>query len=761
MRIPGFRAHVFAGLAVCLLVASAAANEEDAGALEQGAAAAARSGELREAALLYREAADAWQAADDPAGRFRSLLRLGELERDLGRTRDGIETLQRALALAEADLDPGFVVAARGALGSAWLAAGDTGTAISELERAETLARESSAPSEGAVAHELGRALEAAGDTGPARDAYERAANIAAEAGNRSLTFRSLTNRAHLSAGSIDAGEAEADVAAARAAGLGLRPSHDHAYGWVRLGRSGMALATRSPEKQAPLEAGADADLGRALAMAEAIGDDPARSWALGTRAELRRRQGKDADARPLARSALQAARATSDPDAELRWVSLLGRIEADAGDGDAAIEHLTRATELMSERRVSRASAGPAVASADAAAVFLSLTDQLLRRASAETDPVRALTDRTRAQNTMERLKATELRDYFRDDCVDAYRKRIQNPAAASPTAAIVYPIPLDDRLELLVSSRSGIRQFTVDVPKDTFDQTVDRYVRHLRTRSSFDFLEPAQKLHAWLVAPMQAHLDALGVDTLVFVPGGRLRTAPMAALHDGERFLIERYALAVTPGLELTDPRPIDREEPRVFLGGLSESAQGFPALAHVPDELTSVQEIFGGDILLDDDFTTRGVERKLDAQEFSLVHIATHGEFGGSIEESFLVTHDGKLSMDELAESVGAFRFRERPLDLIRLSACETAAGDARAALGLAGVAVKSGARSAIGTLWTVNDEATSILIEELYRRLHEPGVSRARALQAGQRKLLADLRYRHPGYWAPFLLISNWL
>ena len=92
---------------------------------------------------------------------------------------------------------------------------------------------------------------------------------------------------------------------------------------------------------------------------------------------------------------------------------------------------------------------------------------------------------------------------------------------------------------------------------------------------------------------------------------------------------------------------------------------------------------------------------------------------------------------------------------------LSACETAAGDERAALGLAGVAIRAGARSAMGSLWSVSDQATSTLVTEFYAALDRPGVSKARALQAAQASLLADPRYAHPYYWAPFLVINNWL
>jgi CHAT domain-containing protein len=143
------------------------------------------------------------------------------------------------------------------------------------------------------------------------------------------------------------------------------------------------------------------------------------------------------------------------------------------------------------------------------------------------------------------------------------------------------------------------------------------------------------------------------------------------------------------------------------------------------------------------------------------FSIVHIASHAQFRGNIEETFLLTFDDKLTLDRLEEMIGLFRFREEPLELLTLSACQTAAGDDRAALGLAGIAIKAGARSALATLWYINDQSSSDLVSEFYRQLQDPSISRAAALQRAQLQLLNVPGYEHPGYWAPFLLINNWL
>jgi CHAT domain-containing protein len=259
----------------------------------------------------------------------------------------------------------------------------------------------------------------------------------------------------------------------------------------------------------------------------------------------------------------------------------------------------------------------------------------------------------------------------------------------------------------------------------------------------------------------PLEPDLTSVTIDSLVFVPDGPLRTIPMAALHDGKQFLINKYAVATTPGIDLTDPRSLKRENIKALTVGLTESVQGFPALPEVSTELQSIQGLYGGDLLVNQDFLVSRLEKELRDKQFTVVHIASHGRFESDVAQTFLLTFDGKLTMERLNQFVGLFRFRDDPLELLTLSACATAAGDDRAALGLAGVAIKAGARSALATLWHINDPASSILITEFYRQLQDPSVSRAIALQRAQLKLLHDPRYQHPGYWSPFLLINNWL
>ena len=176
---------------------------------------------------------------------------------------------------------------------------------------------------------------------------------------------------------------------------------------------------------------------------------------------------------------------------------------------------------------------------------------------------------------------------------------------------------------------------------------------------------------------------------------------------------------------------------------------------------EEVASIEQLYKSDQLINNDFQVPRLERELRDGRYGVLHIATHGKFSTDANDSFLLTFDGKLTMQALDQLVGLFRFRQEPLELLTLSACQTGIGDDRAALGLAGVALKAGARSALATLWFINDDASATLISEFYRQLRNPSLSKAVALQRAQLKLLSDRIYEHPAYWSPFLLLNNWL
>jgi CHAT domain-containing protein len=195
-----------------------------------------------------------------------------------------------------------------------------------------------------------------------------------------------------------------------------------------------------------------------------------------------------------------------------------------------------------------------------------------------------------------------------------------------------------------------------------------------------------------------------------------------------------------------------------------GLTQSRFSFSALPAVQQELESIQKRVGGnsaDLLLNETFTSQNLESSIQSTPFPIVHIATHGQFSSKAVETFIVAWDRKVNIEQLN---GILRSRERsetePLELLILSACQTASGDKRSALGLAGIAVRAGARSTIGSLWQISDDATAILMSTLYNKLSDRNVTRAEGLRSAQIALLKDKKFNHPDYWSAFILLGNW-
>ena len=147
---------------------------------------------------------------------------------------------------------------------------------------------------------------------------------------------------------------------------------------------------------------------------------------------------------------------------------------------------------------------------------------------------------------------------------------------------------------------------------------------------------------------------MAAFPVDTLVFVPDGALRTIPMAALHDGKQFLVAKYAIGITPSINLTDPA-IKREGMKVLAVGVTEAVQGFPALPNVSAELEALHTLLGSGTL-STKFVAAHLEKKLKDEKLTIVHVASHGEFGNEVDKTFLLTFDDKLSLDRLNQMVG---------------------------------------------------------------------------------------------------------
>ncbi len=531
----------------------------------------------------------------------------------------------------------------------------------------------------------------------------------------------------------------------------------------THLGRTHLILAAADPVQRNAQTLLAVESFTRAAEAAHEAGDPRLLSYAQGYLGEIYERDGRLDDAAELTRRALFAAQQASALDALYRWRWQLGRIHRAGGEVDLALEDYRQAVAVLGEIRTQLAvsgGSGEAAFRREVEPVYLELVDLLLLRAADPEGGARqALL--SEARDTVEDWRAAELRDYFRDPCLDAQRKARPDEI---PRTLVIYPIVLPDRLELVVSRGGHLESHVSNVDRETLIAEVRDFRHKVEKRTTRQYLRPARNLYDWLVRPVESALTDGSVDTLVFVPGGSLRTIPFAALNDrkSQEFLVEKVSVAITPGLTITDPKPIDREHVQLLAAGITDAVQGYPPLDNVAREIQDVTSRFPGETLMNGDFQRKRFDEAVSERAFGIVHIASHGEFSGDPSQSFLVAYDSKISMNELAAVIGTTRFREeRPLELLVLSACRTAAGDDRAALGLAGVALRSGARSALATLWSVNDQASTDLVTEFYTQLANPAVSRAGALRRAQMKLLGVHHYAHPSYWSPFVLISSWL
>ncbi|MEO0769418.1 MAG: CHAT domain-containing protein, partial [Cyanobacteria bacterium J06649_4] len=363
------------------------------------------------------------------------------------------------------------------------------------------------------------------------------------------------------------------------------------------------------------------------------------------------------------------------------------------------------------------------------------------------------------KARETIEALQLAELQNYFREACLTYQTREIE---AIDPHAAIVYPILLDNRIDVIVSiPHQPLVYYSSDFPSRDRETWFRSILSSLHPASPIDAVLPlGQQLYTWLLAPVASQLEQQAIETLVFVPDDFLRNIPMAILHDGDNYLLERYNLALTPSMQLLNSQPLTLSNFKTLTAGLTTARQGFSPLPAVDQEIDKIENLVSANVLLNSDFTKENIFEQSQKNNFSIVHLATHGEFSASAEETFLLTWNDRINVKDLGELFQASQRRDAPIELLVLSACQTALGDRQAALGMAGVAIESGARSTVATLWSVQDESTSSVMGEFYRQLVENQKTRAQALRDAQLLLMQNPSYQHPYYWAPFVMIGNW-
>ena len=299
---------------------------------------------------------------------------------------------------------------------------------------------------------------------------------------------------------------------------------------------------------------------------------------------------------------------------------------------------------------------------------------------------------------------------------------------------------VPSDkDQLRILVVTANE-DPYLVSVPGATRDQVV--FSGNQMWNSIFNqepeavYLRPSQQLYNQLIAPISAVLEERKVQNLVFIMDNSLRLLPLAALHDGKQYLVEKYSVGLMPSLSLTDTRFVDIKDVQVLAMGADEFSDEAPLIS-VPDELNLITNLWSAQApLINDDFTIENLRSARSAQRYGILHLATHGDFNaGSIDQSYIRFGDRRVTFDQFR----TLKLNDPPVELMVLSACRTAVGSVEAELGFAGLANQAGVKSALGSLWYVGDQATLGLMTSFYESLREAPI-KAEALREAQLAML---------------------
>ncbi len=561
----------------------------------------------------------------------------------------------------------------------------------------------------------------------------------------------------------------------------------------------------------------------------------------------LYEQDGKADDAIRMTSLAIRHANSAGAPDLAMALQSTLGRLLARQGREEQAIEAYRIAVFHVGEVRNDIPMVyqdGKSSYSETLEPIYRGLAGLLLRSASRKKNPADGQRLLLEAINTLERLKQSELEDYFNDRCaLDTqsamggsskatanlflrstppgesvkYGPLTSNLSRATGKTAILYPIVFEDRLELLLVSNGTVHQKTVNASREKVTQqamALSDILRHGR-----DYWVPSRQLYQWIIAPLEGDLRTAEINRIVYIPDGVLRLAPLVALSNGKTFVAESYEVVTNSVLQSSLTQTGKMQAGNVLLAGLSvpdgPSLDDIPlqllssdavadgtsqrsagtagkdpvgessakqrtkenggrwaspesrakiverlSLPGVTEEIHSIEEKLPNKTLLNQTFTSQNLEEGIQSGEYQLVHISSHGYFGHSAKESFIMTYDKNLGVGEVERIMRINRGQGQPVDLVTFSACETAQGDERAPLGFSGLAIKASARNAMGALWPISDNATKYFMKEYYTALSTTAGDTGKSLHLAQMAMLRDKSLAHPSYWAAFILVGAW-
>ncbi|MBC1239781.1 CHAT domain-containing protein [Nostoc sp. 2RC] len=371
----------------------------------------------------------------------------------------------------------------------------------------------------------------------------------------------------------------------------------------------------------------------------------------------------------------------------------------------------------------------------------------------------------------TNEQLQIAELENFLKCGKLDVVA--LNKLQSLPNTTAIIHIIDLGDRIEVIAqSSNHYIVRNSVDAK--SIRTHVNNLLDILQSPKLFSLnksliISSYQKLYSSLIAPLKTHIPSSG--TIVFALDTSFQSLPMGLLHDGKNYLIKQYSVAETLGSKIRSPKSLSKNQFTALIAGLSKESpsfndknapKGLKPLSGVVVEVADVKkETTSSTVLLNENFTSLEFQKELTKNDFPIVHISTHGQFSSNSDKTVFLAYDKAINIlefDSLLKS--KVQSHENAIELLVLSACQTAKGNKRSTLGIAGVAAQAGAQSVIASLWLVDEGSTAMLMQEFYKELKN-GLTKAEALRQAQLSLSSNSKYTHPYFWAGFVLVGGWL
>ncbi|WP_017655873.1 CHAT domain-containing protein [Fortiea contorta] len=508
--------------------------------------------------------------------------------------------------------------------------------------------------------------------------------------------------------------------------------------------------------------------LATAIQQARNLGDSRAEAYGLWILGSLYESNQQWKEAQKLTQQALVLAQTshTTDLVYPLNWQ--LGRLYWAQEDLKSAIAAYSAAVETLNSLRQDLVAINQDVQFnfRDSVEPVYRQSVELLLQSQA-VKPDKQILEQVRQR--IEALQLAELDNYFREACLTAKSVTLDQVVEQNnSSAAIFYPIILPQEIQVIVTiPGKSLKLYKTKIPQTQVKKTLTKLQKHLVNPGSVNaFQAESQQVYNWLIKPVESELATSQVDTLVFVLDGELRSLPMASLYDGKQYLVEKYAIALGINLQLLDPKPLVRGKIKALTAGLTQPPPEFPNLTPLLAVRSEIELITQAGVsttsLLDQDFTRPALEKEVNAVPFNVVHLATHGQFSSQAEKTFIIASDGMINVKQFDTLLRSREQNKSPaIELLFLSACQTAAGDSRATLGLAGVAVRAGTRSTLASLWHIDDQSTALFVGAFYHHLKNSKITKAEALRQAQLTLLRHPNYHAPSFWSTYVLIGNWL